>query len=46
VSELRQHRATLAGLIGKLKLPDEGAAETASSAGRAMANQRWSKRPA
>ena len=43
VSEIRQHRATLAGLLGKLRLPDDaGARGSASSeAGRALVNQRW-----
>lgn len=49
VPEIRQHRATLAGLLGKLKLPDD---ETSDSAGRvsaqarAAANARWSRRGA
>ena len=43
VSEIRQHRATLATLLGKLRLPDDaGARGSASSeAGRALVNQRW-----
>lgn len=49
VPEIRQHRATLAGLLGKLKLPDD---ETSDSAGRvsaqarSAANARWSRRGA
>lgn len=47
ISELRQHRSTLAGLLRQLKLPDEGAsAEDRSTAARAAANSRWSKRGA
>jgi hypothetical protein len=43
VSEIRQHRMALAGLLGKLRLPDDaGARGSASSeAGRALVNQRW-----
>lgn len=43
VSELRQHRATLAALMRQLKLPDEDgrAASSASEAARAAANARW-----
>lgn len=44
VSEIRQHRATLASLLMKLRLPDEsaGAGSNASSeAGRALVNARW-----
>ncbi|MBF6301179.1 hypothetical protein IU459_27075 [Nocardia amamiensis] len=48
VSELRQHRATLAGLLRQLKLPDadsgEAGMESRSTAARAAANARWSKR--
>jgi hypothetical protein len=45
VGELRQHRALLANLLGKLKLPDAegGDAIDRSAAGRAMANARWGK---
>lgn len=48
LQELRQHRTTLARLLGQLKLPDgeEGAgsaAKSRSEAGRAMANARWSR---
>lgn len=47
VSELRQHRALLATLLGKLRLPDEGdGAVDMSSAARAAANARWGKRGA
>src|SRR5688500_2238735 len=43
VSDIRQRRATLATLLGKLRLPDDaGARGSASSeAGRALVNQRW-----
>lgn len=43
VSEIRQHRMALAGLLGKLRLPDESGAGTRSEAGRALVNQRWHK---
>lgn len=50
ISELRQHRATLAGLLRQLKLPDENAAQTAgalSAQNRANVTQgRWAKRTA
>lgn len=48
ISELRQHRATLAGLLRQLKLPDdsEAAAGARSSSARAAANARWSHRGA
>ncbi|MDM2104305.1 hypothetical protein PP405_11520 [Mycobacteroides abscessus] len=50
VSELRQHRATLAGLLAKLKLPDTqagsaGAESTRGDQQRAAANSRWSIKP-
>jgi hypothetical protein len=43
VSEIRQHRATLATLLGKLRLPDDaaGGGSASSEAGRALVNQRW-----
>lgn len=41
VSEIRQHRVALAGLLTKLRLPDESGAEGRSAAGRALVNQRW-----
>jgi len=42
VSEIRQHRMALAGLLTKLRLPDEsGAGSGRSEAGRALVNQRW-----
>lgn len=46
VSELRQHRATLAGLLGKLGLPDEVAdsrpkSSRRSESARAAARARW-----
>jgi hypothetical protein len=44
VSEIRQHRATLATLLGKLRLPDEGGSSGKSEAGRALVNQRWHPR--
>jgi hypothetical protein len=46
VSEIRQHRMALAGLLGKLRLPDEGGAAARSEAGRALVNQRWHPRSA
>lgn len=49
ISELRQHRSTLKSLLGALKLPDEGEEVSAgqrSSAARAAANARWSRRGA
>ena len=48
-TEIRQHRATLAGLLRQLKLPDEASdpvMESRSSAARAAVNARWSKRGA
>lgn len=46
VSEIRQHRAVLAGLLGKLKIPDSpaGAARkraVTSDAARSAARARW-----
>jgi hypothetical protein len=47
ISELRQHRATLAALLRQLKLPDEAAdAAARSNSARAAANARWSRRGA
>jgi hypothetical protein len=47
ISELRQHRSTLAALLRQLKLPDESASsEARSTAARAAANARWSRRGA
>ncbi|WP_067891236.1 hypothetical protein [Nocardia vaccinii] len=47
ISELRQHRSTLASLFRQLKLPDEGAnPEARSASARAAANARWSRRGA
>jgi len=43
VSEIRQHRMALAGLLGKLRLPDESGGAARSEAGRALVNQRWHK---
>ena len=43
ISELRQHRATLASLTAKLALPDENGAEARSTAARKAAQARWSK---
>lgn len=46
VSEIRQHRATLASLLGKLRLPDEGVTNNAwhrSVAARHAANARWNR---
>lgn len=48
VTELRQHRATLAALLRQLKLPDadggEAEKETRSTAARTAANARWATR--
>ncbi|OIN80879.1 hypothetical protein [Mycobacterium malmoense] len=45
ISELRQHRATLATLLRGLKLPDEGAGTGADgSQQRQAAQARWAKR--
>ncbi|WP_328439130.1 hypothetical protein [Nocardia puris] len=48
VTELRQHRATLAQLLRQLKLPDadggEAEKEARSVAARAAANARWGNR--
>lgn len=47
ISELRQHRATLASLLRQLHLPDEGgasASDKSSAAGRALVSNRWHKR--
>ena len=49
ISELRQHRATLASLLRQLKLPDDNEAASAgsrSAAARAAVNARWAKRGA
>lgn len=48
ISESRQQRQSLAALLKQLKLPDEGASssESRSSAARAAANARWSRRGA
>lgn len=46
VSEIRQHRMALAGLLGKLRLPDESGASARSEAGRALVNQRWHSKSA
>jgi len=49
ISELRQHRATLASLLRQLKLPDENpeaAAAARSAEMRGVANARWSRRGA
>lgn len=46
IGELRQHRALLATLLGKLKLPDadtDAAPISRSEAGRALVNSRWSR---
>lgn len=48
ITELRQHRATLAALLRQLKLPDadggEAEKENRSTAARAAANARWATR--
>jgi hypothetical protein len=43
VTEIRQHRTTLASLLGKLRLPDDDAKSGTSSseAGRALVSRRW-----
>lgn len=47
ISELRQHRSTLASLLKQLKLPDADAATTGrSTSARAAANTRWARRGA
>jgi hypothetical protein len=47
ISEVRQHRATLAALLRQLKLPDESdTAEARSTAARAAVNARWARRGA
>lgn len=48
ISELRQHRATLARLLSQLKLPDESgsASSTRATSARAAANARWTRRGA
>lgn len=50
VAELRAHESQVAGLLAKLKLPDEADSEAAagerSSRARAAANARWSTRGA
>lgn len=42
VTELRQHRATMAALLRGMKLPDEGG-EGASNQQREAANSRWAQ---
>lgn len=47
LSELRMHRATLSSLLKQLRLPDAGDTQEArSTAARAAANARWSRRGA
>lgn len=49
VSEIRQHRMALAGLLTKLRLPDDSGMSkggASSEAGRALVNQRWRPRSA
>lgn len=49
VPEIRQHRATLARLLGGLKLPDDDTSDSAgrvSAQARSAANARWSNRGA
>lgn len=48
ISELRQHRSTLAALFRQLKLPDDpaGKPEDRSTQARAAANARWARRGA
>lgn len=49
VPEIRQHRSTVATLLGKLKLPDDESSDSAgrvSAQARSAANARWSRRGA
>lgn len=49
VSEIRQHRATLAALLRQLKLPDADSTDVGgalSAKNRAAANARWARRGA
>ena len=49
LGEIRQHRGMVKTLIASLKLPDDGAGDTAgavSAQARSAANARWSKRGA
>jgi uncharacterized protein YejL (UPF0352 family) len=46
ISELRQHRATLAQLLRQLKLTDENGVSARSTSARSAANTRWAKRGA
>jgi hypothetical protein len=46
ISELRQHRSTLAALLRQLKLTDESGVSTRSAGARAAANARWARRGA
>ena len=52
VQEIRQHRNVLAGLLGKLKLPDDessgkpGAGDVLATGARAAAMARWGRRGA
>lgn len=50
IAEIRQHRATLAGLLRGLKLPDDAASSEhggeLSAKNREAANARWSRRGA
>jgi hypothetical protein len=46
ISELRQHRATLASLLGRLNLPDEATDSVPRSVqARDAAHARWRGRP-
>lgn len=44
ISELRQHRATLAGLLRQLKLSDGESGEAISNNARRAAQARWARR--
>ena len=44
ISELRQHRACLAGLLRQLKLPDEDAPAASANPARKAAHARWKNR--
>lgn len=43
LTEVRQHRNTFASLVGKLSLPSEDGAASASSSARALAQKRWKR---
>lgn len=43
IQEIRQHRTTVANLLGKLKLPDDVQAESRGAQAREAARARWGK---